>query len=80
MAPPQALGSNPMALPRGPEDGVQAGGFHCEAFGGDHVKEELLVKRTAGMFSIYRKPALIVRFYEGDLVTIAEGEWKEREP
>jgi len=67
-----------MALPRGPEDGTQAGGFHCEAFGGDHVKEELLVKRTPGMWSIFRKPALVVRFYEGDLVTLAEGEWIDR--
>lgn len=67
-----------MALPRGPEDGTQAGGFHAAAFEGHPVLEEMLVKRTAGMTTLFKKPALVVRYYEGNVVTLAEGEWIDR--
>ena len=78
LAPTMALWGCPMATPRGPEDGGQVGQFYAEAFGGDHVMEEFPVKRSPGMDSIFRKPALFVRYYEGDVVTLSEGEWIER--
>ncbi len=59
----------------GRADGWLAGGWHAEAFGGDHVREVLLVKRADGVRSVWRRPALIVKVYEDGRLTAAEGEW-----
>ncbi len=61
---------------RSPDDTAPAKGFRGENFGGNHVREEMPVKRVAGMWSLWRRPALIARCYDDGHITLAEGEWR----
>ena len=60
------------------EDGTQAGGWRASHFGGNHVREDLVVPSLPPKFSIWRRAGLVVRVYDDDRVTLAECEWRPR--
>lgn len=60
-----------------PEDERQAGGFKRDDTASNYAREDLMVLKLPPRYSIWKRAALVVRVYQDDRVTLAEGEWRD---
>lgn len=62
---------------RSPEDEKQAGGWSVRHLGGNHAREDFVVRGIPPLMSIWKSPSLVVRLYADGRVTLAESEWRK---
>jgi hypothetical protein len=57
------------------EDGRAAGGWQCDGSSPVASREVMVVPRVR-KYSIWVRPALMVKCYEDGRITMSEGEWR----